>query len=333
MGTSPRVGSEDVNDGERMLITPAGREDPEYDCTGLQGRLCEIADTACLDQILVLYGHEHDSQAARRLRDLRDPATSHTWLWAINRAHGEFLEAYEYGICVRIRLGLILTEALVLCECCGADLDVKGIHCLNCAPGRSTHGHNEVRDVILKAALLGDSIACSEPGGLIPSDPLLRPADVLTTAALPGRSAALDLGVASPFAAGAGDDYCDTMHQRKMAKYEPYFEELAMEGIHYVPVIFSAFGRPHPQASVVMNNLASIAARKRGISDVEAIRRRLETWIGVRLQKRLAAMVINCLPQGTSEDIDALFTVDCETGDDAPTNLIRSCVEVRRSDG
>ena len=49
-------------------------------------------------------------------------------------------------------------------------------------------------------------VAESEPSGLMPSRPTLRPADVLTSAFHNGRLAAIDVGVICLVAAGAGPD-------------------------------------------------------------------------------------------------------------------------------
>ena len=59
----------------------------------------------------------------------------------------------------------------------------------------SVVGHNAVRNELHAAASMCDPSAELEPLGLITSHPTLRPADVLTSAALPGRLAALDVGV------------------------------------------------------------------------------------------------------------------------------------------
>jgi len=66
-------------------------------------------------------------------------------------------------------------------------------HALRGAQGESTCGHNQVRDVILKLAPLGNTRAASEPLSLISSRPLPRLADVLTSAAVPGSLAALNV--------------------------------------------------------------------------------------------------------------------------------------------
>ena len=65
-------------------------------------------------------------------------------------------------------------------------------------------GHNDVRNELHAAACSCDPSAELEPLGLIPSHPTLRPAYILTSAALPSRLAALDVGVASPDAGCGG---------------------------------------------------------------------------------------------------------------------------------
>ena len=67
-------------------------------------------------------------------------------------------------------------------------------------------GHNAAHGQLHAAAWACDPNAELEPLGLITSHPMLRLADVLTSAALLGRLAALDVGVTSPDAASAGID-------------------------------------------------------------------------------------------------------------------------------
>ena len=111
---------------------------------------------------------------------------------------------------VRLRLGAAGPDSPAVCGRCGtALLDASAAHALCCA--NSVIGHNAVRDELHAAALPCDPSAEIEPLGLIPSRPTLRPADVFTSAALPGRLAALDVGVASPHAACAGGDCTESM--------------------------------------------------------------------------------------------------------------------------
>ena len=41
----------------------------------------------------------------RRVRDLRDPAVNHDWLWALSPAQGPHVPAADFATCVRLRLG------------------------------------------------------------------------------------------------------------------------------------------------------------------------------------------------------------------------------------
>ena len=83
--------------------------------------------------------------------------------------------------------------------------------------------------MILSLAHFGDSLAIVESRELVSSFQALRLVDILSSAALPGRLTALDVGVASPDACGAGDDCCDAMYQRKRKTYRDHLHELEVE--------------------------------------------------------------------------------------------------------
>ena len=85
--------------------------------------------------------------------------------------------------------------------------------------------------------------------------PMLRPADILSTA-VSDCAAALDVGIASPDAAHADTDCTDSMSRAKKSKYAPYEAELARQNIQYRPIIFSAYGRPHPDAQKFLGALS-----------------------------------------------------------------------------
>ena len=61
-----------------------------------------------------------------------------------------------------------------------------------------------MRDQPFELACAGDPGAETKPEGLIASHPALRSTDMLSTAAVAGRLAALDVGIAAPEASGAG---------------------------------------------------------------------------------------------------------------------------------
>ena len=182
------------------------------------------------------------------------------------------------------------------CARCGKPVDTKAAHCLHCAPGPSTAGHNRVVDVCLGLAHLSDWEACVEARGLLPGAQTLRPADILTTAAF-GRECALDVGIACPDVAGAGDDACAAMVRTKRKKREPYRAEFESEDIQYRPIVWSCWGRPHPDATAALRPMAYAAARRKPGLRAEALYRRTRTEVGVHIWKRTALMVDACRPR------------------------------------
>ena len=180
----------------------------------------------------------------RRLSGLRDPSVSHEWLWALNPCHGPTVPRHEFLTAVRLRLGAPSVDEPIVCSRCSKILDRSCCHALLRATPEATRGHYDVRDAVLALAHLADPGAETESIGLIPTAPALRPADILTSAAIPGRLAALDIGVTSPDAAGAGEDCCDAMWQTKVGKYEDYASELNAQGIRYQPMVFSHMDGP-----------------------------------------------------------------------------------------
>ena len=170
-------------------------------------------------------------------------------------------------------------------------------HALCCSLAEATRGHNAVRDQLHKAARAADSSAETEPLGLIASQPTLRPADVFTSAATPGRLSALDVGICSPEAAAAGDDCTEGMRQRKLNNYAAHLGELEAQNVVYEPVTWSAFGRPHPATTKVLRCLSRRTARRRGLVRPEVLQRRTEAAIAVEIWRRAARMAFACWPR------------------------------------
>ena len=148
-----------------------------------------------------------------------------------------------------------------LCGHCGkVSLDSAGGHATCCAIGESTRGHNAVRDAVFAFAEMADPAAEKEAEDLVPSDPRARPADVLTSAAIPGCVAALDIGVVAP-AAFPDSDATVRMYQRKMDERTLQLPELEAQGIRYRPMIWTCYGRPHADAISAMLRISKRAAR------------------------------------------------------------------------
>ena len=186
----------------------------------------------------------------------------------------------------------------MLCASCGERiLDKVAYHALCCARGESTRGHNRVRDVMHGGFAAADAGANIEVLGLIPSHPDLRPADVLTSAAHPNKTTAVDIGIRAPHAAGAGVDCTESYRQEKLTKYRPFFDELERQGIAYAPATFSAYGRRHPCVSDMMTLAAREAARRRGIGNHSALLRRWQRSAVAEVWRRASRMVLACLPR------------------------------------
>ena len=164
-----------------------GAERDLEDASPLQKALSAVIDDERLDSIFDRIGAEGRHDDDLRLRDLQDPSVSHEWLWALNPAHGDVIPRADYVTCVRLRLGATIIDDPMLCSYCNdALLGSSCVHASCCALGKSTKGHNDIRDGLMSLVHLADPSADIEVGDLIPSRPGLRPADILTQAAIPG---------------------------------------------------------------------------------------------------------------------------------------------------
>ena len=84
------------------------------------------------------------------------------------------------------------------------------------------------------------------------------------------------------------------MVNTKRNNYAVYEDELRAEGIQYLPVVWSAYGRPHPDASRVLLTLARYAARRRGEASFRGLARRWACKITAAIWRRGANMVLSC---------------------------------------
>lgn len=147
-----------------------------------------------------------------------------------------------------------------------------------------------------------DAGAAVEVLGLIPSQPDLRPAEVLMSAAQPNVTTAVDVGVAAPHASCAVDDCTESMRQAKLTKYRQYLLELERQGIQYSPATFSANGRRHPCVIQMMTQATREAARPRGLGSHTALLRRWHRSVAFELWRRASRMVLACMPRSNLPD-------------------------------
>ena len=80
-----------------------------------------------------------------------------------------------------------------------------------CPPAESTRGHDGVVRVVADGMVLADPALQLEVYGLLSTGE--RPADILTTAAVPGTAAAVDVPIASQDAKHAGVDAFATAYR------------------------------------------------------------------------------------------------------------------------
>jgi hypothetical protein len=287
--------------GDRLLAE-AGADDSEHPAAKLQKvqlqhALAGLVDRDGRDRLQA--GFDADRQMAadsQRLKDLQDDTVSSEWLWALDPHAGATLEPDSYVAAVRLRLGAGFAIRALPCRACKKSLDAGGKHALCCAPGESTRGHNDVRDAVFDLVRLADATAEKEVLGLLETAPGLRPADILTTAVSPGLTSALDVGIAAPHARNAGVDCTEAMRLRKRAAYARHLPALQAEGIEYRPLVWSCWGREHPDTTAALTQLARQAARRRGFPEHAALLRRARAQIGAAIARRAAGMLRACMP-------------------------------------
>jgi hypothetical protein len=292
----PPVGAEHV--GEHLL-DELGAEDSEHPASAcsrrprLQRLLTTLHDKQLLQEI---DDNEAPSPDKRRLAELADPTVNSEWLWALSPVQPHCLESDAYVAAARMRVGAGFALEPVQCRVCGGLLGPQGTHATCCAPGGGTRGHNDVRDAVLDLARLADATAEKEVLGLLDTAPGLRPADVLTTAVSPGRTSALDVGVAAVESMNSGDDCTESMRMRKRTKYAKFLPDLEAEGVEYKPLIWSCWGREHPDTTAALTAMARTAARRRGCPSHKPLLRQARAQIGAALARRLASMFRACMP-------------------------------------
>jgi hypothetical protein len=207
---------------------------------------------------------------------------------------GVVLPLERWTCAMRIRLGCDVMFQAKMCGVCGTRvMDEQGRHALCCARAESTKGHYAVRDVLAHAFGEGDAATECEVQGLIPSAPTLRPADILTRAGHERYLAAVDVMFKAPATAGPDGDCTEMGKREKLDNYGPYLEELEALGIRFMPAVFSAYGRRHPDVTKMLKQAALRAARRRGGATAKEL---VEKWgrdAAAVVWSRAAGMVLH----------------------------------------
>ena len=296
---------------------------PTMNTSHLQRELCLLIDLTKLRNLLASLHERQRWVDLRRLRELRDPWVSHSWLWNLDPEDGRVMPDMDYVHAVRDRLGANVATDDTLCNVCGEVMGPTASHAKCCAPSERTIGHYGVVRELVEGFKLADSTVHTEPRGLVQGS-ARRPADIYTKAALPGRDAALDITITSQEATGSGQDCCAAKYRDKMASYQTELHSLRDAGIGFRPLVFSGEGRPHPVVMRVLGFAADQAARRAPDVSAKSFVKRWMHNITVAIQIRKAKMLQKCLPKPSGKGAWLLGGSDrIFTDDDPPNNSDR----------
>ena len=272
----------------------------------LQKELSKLQDCTRLRALEATLREQSNWGQLQRMKELRHREVSHKWLWHLDSTSGAVMTQRDYVVCVQKRLGARVYEGNATCRLCGAPLDPQLEHSECCSTAEATRGHYAVVRSVVEGLRLADPTVTTEPRGLTSTQ--ARPADILTLAAVPGRSAALDVCVASPNAAGAQGDAAEAAFRRKLRRYRNEIPELAAVGIAFRPFVWTADGRPHPAVTRTLRFAADLATRRGGQeANAKDLMARWRHEIQIAIQRRRAAMARAVLP-GASARANWLLT-------------------------
>ena len=307
-GQVPTIPAHDGDEG--VTQTEAGSR--SINTSHVQGQLARLLDCTRTRKLEEVLAAKCMWSQLRRLKELRHKETCHSWLWHINPVCGSVMAETDYVLNVQKRLGAKVLHTECFCRVCGKLLDPCLNHSEVCAIGEATRGHYAVVRSLVDGIRIADPAVTTEPRGLTRTQ--ARPADVFTSAAVPGRSAALDVCITSPDSAAAGADAAESAFRRKLTHYADVIPELRSAGIAFRPMIWTADGRPHPAVTRTLKFAAGIAARRQGGG--EATPGMMARWrheIGVAIMRRRAAMMRAVLPKPSAKE---LWMVTGAPGDD-----------------
>jgi hypothetical protein len=267
----------------------------------VQRELAKLHDCTRLRALEATLRQQANWPQLERIKDLRHAEVSHKWLWHLDSSRGSVLPQCDYTVGVQRRLGARIFERDVTCRLCGSPLDAQLEHSECCATAEATRGHYTCVRAVVGGLRLADPAVTTEPQGLTSTQS--RPADILTIAAVPGRSAALDVCIASPNAAAAAGDAAQAAFRRKLRRYRREIPELQAAGIIYRPMVWTSNGRPHPAVTRTLRFAAELAARRSDQSaDPCSFLSRWRHEIQVAIQRRRAAMARSVLPRATARE-------------------------------
>jgi len=298
---APRVSAIGNNDDEDVLA-PRRRLGGRINSAHLQRELSILSDATKLRRLISKLERQGAWKQKERINELRHKDVSHSWLYHLDAREGSVLTAIDFIANVQKRLRCRSYVGAAPCRLCGAQLDAHLEHSETCSTAEATRGHYACVRAVVDGIRLADPAVTTEPRGLTSTSS--RPADIFTTAAVPGRGAALDVCIASPNAAAAAGDAADAAFKRKLRRYRNEIRELAAAGIAFRPLVWTADGRPHPAAVRTLCYAADIAVTRNGQqASAGALVTRWKHEIQIAILRHRAAMARAVLPRASALDL------------------------------
>ena len=233
-------------------------------------------------------------ELGNRLRESKTCATRRSptkWLYHMDACAGSVLAPHDHITNVQKRLGNRAWTGFGECRLCGSFLHPQLQHGETCSTAEATRGHS-----VLCGLKLADPGIIAESRGLTATP---RPADIFTTAAVPGRSAALDVCVASRNAAATRGDAAQAAFDRKLSNYRNEIPRVTF-GIHY-RLVWTADGRPQLAVTRTLQYAAEIASSRNGQQmSAKSLQRRWKHEIQIALLRWRAAMTRADLPNSSA---------------------------------
>jgi hypothetical protein len=259
------------------------------------------------ERLLEEVGEEGEVREVARLASLGLPQAGAWLLTAPILALGLHLQASEFIMAAKYRLGCPVYSSAGPCPACQAPSDRMGDHALCCGHwGERISRHNALRDAIFNTAASAALSPVKEGQFLLPGVGR-RPADVYIPGWAGGRDAALDVTVINPLqqdtivgAAATPGHALQVAHKRKMTGAA---EACARQGIAFVPLAFESLGGMHAVTVAEAQKLGAALARHTGQEEGVAIHQ-LYCRLSILLQKGNAAILANRIPSFPLAQID-----------------------------
>ena len=183
---------------------------------------------------------------------------SHNWLHHLDACAGSVLTPHHYITNVQKRLASRVGLALANAGCVD-HLDSQLEHGETCSTAEATRGRYAYVHAVLAGLKLADPGITTEPRGH--TETQSRSSDLFATA-VPGRSAALDVCVASSNAAAARRDAAQALFDRKLSHYRQQIPDIRGEGILYRLLVWTADARPHPAVTRTLQCAAACSRHR-----------------------------------------------------------------------